>query len=412
MKTTMPALQPINLEDFAYELPEERIAQFPMPQRDEARLQVYQRGAITHSQFKHLSDFIPPDTLLVFNNTKVIPARLFFHRATGALIEIFLLHPESPSRILSEAMQTTGECIWQCMIGNKKKWKPNETLRHVLQMGESSIELTADLTDSEAGHVRFSWQHQTSSFADIIHHFGEMPLPPYLNRKSTSQDDEQYQTVYSVKEGAVAAPTAGLHFTEQVLTNLKKKRISTDFLTLHVGAGTFQPIKGHDILQHPMHAEQLVFTQQNLEVLLANLPTVYAVGTTSVRALESLYWFGVKLHTAVATDQKIGFHIDKLLPYQFEQSQLPTPAEAIEKVLCYMKSNNWPELIGETQIMIVPGYQFQICKGLVTNYHLPGTTLILLIAAFIGKDWRRVYNEALENNYRFLSYGDSSLLIP
>jgi S-adenosylmethionine:tRNA ribosyltransferase-isomerase len=360
---------------------------------------------------------------LVFNNTRVIPARLHFQKPTsqgnfGAVIEVFLLEPEAPSRILAEAMQARESCTWSCIIGNKKRWRNQEPLMSRLMVEEAEVSLNAELIDTEHNRVRLSWNAPQLTFADVLRHAGEMPLPPYLKRKADKADEEQYQTVYSEKDGAVAAPTAGLHFTPEVLQNLAAKGIATDFLTLHVGAGTFQPIKHNDVWQHPMHAEQLVFTEANLRALLTHLPQVFAVGTTSMRALESLYWYGVKLwaqKTQVILEPPYrgkDFRIPKLFPYQFEGYTLPSTSESIALVLEEMQQDGRSEIIGETEILMAPGYTFRIVKGLVTNYHLPGTTLILLVAAFIGEDWRWVYQEALDHQYRFLSYGDSSLLIP
>jgi S-adenosylmethionine:tRNA ribosyltransferase-isomerase len=414
----------IHLPDYTYDLPDDRIARFPLPQRDQSKLQVYRKGEITHSRFDGLPNFIPEGTLLVFNNTRVIPARIYFQKPAsqgnaGAVIEIFLLEPEAPSRLLTETMQARGSCTWHCLIGNKKRWRQSDPLVNLLSINGAEVELRAELTDTEHNQIRLSWEHSDFTFADIIRHFGEMPLPPYLKRKAAKTDEEQYQTVYSEKEGAVAAPTAGLHFTPEVLQNLSTKGIITDFLTLHVGAGTFQPIKHENVWQHPMHAEQLIFTEANVRTLLRHLPQVFAVGTTSMRALESLYWYGVKLWV-----EKNGlnvpdlpfrgkvFRIEKLYPYQFEGHQIPTAREAVEAVLTEMQEQSRTEIAGETEILMAPGYTFRIVKGLVTNYHLPGTTLMLLVAAFIGEDWRRVYQEALDQDYRFLSYGDSSLLIP
>jgi S-adenosylmethionine:tRNA ribosyltransferase-isomerase len=407
-------INPINLADFSYELPEERIAKFPLDKRDDAKLQVYVRGEIAHSRFYKVHFFLPANTLLVFNNTKVIPARLHFSRSTGALIEVFLLQPEEP-KLVSVAMFQTQKTTWQCLIGNKKRWKDDEVLSQSLVIDNQEVILEARLIDRDKQWVELSWNQPNLRFVDIISKFGEIPLPPYIKRKTTAQDQTQYQTVYSEKAGAVAAPTAGLHFTDEVLANLDKKGIQKDFLTLHVSGGTFQPIKTKKITEHPMHSEQLIFTRKNLENLLANPQHIVAVGTTSMRALESLYWYGVKLMKNPQPKSKenlFPFMIEKLYPYQFENHELPPLEKSLEIILKYMKNQDWEELIGETEIFIFPGYTFRVCKGLITNYHLPNTTLILLVAAFIGDDWRKIYQEALENDYRFLSYGDSSLLIP
>lgn len=399
----------ISMADYTYELPEEKIAQYPLEKRDEAKMLVYQGGTIEHKIFKDLDQYLEEGNLLVFNNTKVIPARLYFRRATGALIEIFLLQPEKPSNIISVAMQQQESCTWRCMIGNKRKWKAGEVLQRELRVQDQEVIVSASLEDSEEMIVQLSWTPANLRFVDIVQAFGELPLPPYLKRGVTEQDKDQYQTVYSKNEGAVAAPTAGLHFTDNLLQRLEEKGIRKNFLTLHVSAGTFQPVKEANAINHPMHSEQLVFSQENIKLLIeaAENKTI-AVGTTSMRALESLYWFGVKL----IKQKDAVFTIFKLLPYQWDEHELPDRKTALLAVQNYMVQNNLQELIGETEIYIFPGYKMRMCQGLITNYHLPGTTLLLLVAALIGEDWKRVYQEALDNNYRFLSFGDSSLLLP
>lgn len=406
-------LNPINIADFSYELPEERIASFPLEKRDDAKLLVYIKGEIAHSQFFKLHNFLSKDTLLVFNNTKVVPARLYFQRETGALIEVFLLQPESP-KLVSQAMQSTESCIWKCLIGNKKRWKSEDLTQEIL-IGEILVTLTAQLLDVENNYIQFSWDNDGLHFLDIMQYFGEIPLPPYIKRKANEADQIQYQTVYSKPEGAVAAPTAGLHFTEEVFKQLDKKGIQKEFITLHVSGGTFQSIKVENALEHQMHAEQIIFSQEAIEQLIETHQHIVAVGTTSMRSLESLYWFGVKLlHKDYVMDKDlpIAFFIEKLYPYQFALKELPTIETALKAVLGLMQAHHLKEIVGETEIFIFPGYHFQMCKGLITNYHLPNTTLILLVAAFVGEDWRKIYQEALQNDYRFLSYGDSSLLIP
>ncbi len=392
----------ISLQDYTYHLPENRIAAHPAEPRDASKLLVYDQGNMTHTHFRCLSDFVPAHTLLVFNDTKVIPARIFFRRDTGGIVEVFLLQPQNNDQPVHEAMRQTAGCTWQCMIGNKKRWKPGETLQAAA--GEATV--SAILVDAETNLVHFSWQPAHLPFSEVLPHLGNIPLPPYLNRQATGKDTEQYQTVYSRHEGAVAAPTAGLHFTDGVLESLKSKGVDCEFITLHVGAGTFQPIKAENVLHHPMHTEQMVFTKNSIAKLAQTPDSIFAVGTTSMRSLESLYWYGVKL-----LEGETRFFIEKLYPYQ-NHAPLPTAGAAFRAVLESMESQNLDELAGETQIMIVPGYVFRVCKGLVTNYHQPGSTLILLVAAFLGPDWRRVYEAALENEYRFLSYGDSSLLVP
>ena len=403
-------LPEILLADYQYDLPDERIARYPVEPRDSSKLQIYQDGKITHEHFFNLPDYLPSDSFLVFNDTKVIPARVCLQKNTGAVIEIFLLHPEAPTRIINDAMQQTESCVWSCMIGNKKRWKSGEILTAELRITNryadaDELRIRAEWVDIENNWVKFSWESDVEflTFANVIRTLGEIPLPPYLNRKAESRDKETYQTVYSKIEGAVAAPTAGLHFTENVFENLAKKGVNHAFVTLHVGAGTFQPVKVLNAVEHTMHAEQVVFTQELLEKLQNHLGKIIAVGTTSVRALESLYWYGVRL-----LQGEKSFWIEKLSPYQTKE--FPSAADSLEAVLSFMKSQNLKELVGETEIMIFPGYEFKICKGLITNYHQPNSTLMLLIAAFVGPDWRKIYDEALANEYRFLSYGDSSLL--
>ncbi len=405
----------ISLEDFSYQLPEEKIAQFPLEKRDDSKLLVYVKGDIAHSQFFKLHYFLHPDTLLIFNDTKVIPARLFFQKKTGAWIEIFLIEPTQPHWV-HQAMQSNEKVEWKCLIGNKKKWKNNEILETKISVENIEITLKVELLDRDSQLVNISWNNENYNFASILKLFGELPLPPYLNRKVEEKDKQQYQTVYSndKKEGAVAAPTAGLHFTEDVFAHLEKKGIQKDFITLHVSGGTFQPIKVKKVQDHKMHSEEMIFSKQNIENLLQNHTHVVAVGTTSMRSLESLYWFGVKLCQSFEENNKLSslpFFIEKLFPYQVKDDYISLD-ESLRMILKYMKQFQLKELIGETEIFIMPQYQFRVCKGLVTNFHLPNTTLVLLVAAFVGKDWEEIYKEALDNNYRFLSYGDSSLLIP
>ncbi len=394
----------ISLQDYIYDLPAERIAQYPLAERDSAKLLVYRAGKIAHQQFYDIADVLPPDTLLVLNDTKVVPARLYFQRVTGALIEVLLLHPDTPAEV-AESMRTTSSCTWQCMIGNKKKWKENEVLTKILEMPEGNITLTATWKNIHTQTVTFAWDSPRLSWAELLSHIGNLPLPPYIAREATEEDAQRYQTTYAKQEGAVAAPTAGLHFTPRVFETLKQKNILPEYITLHVSAGTFQPVKVENVVEHPMHAEQLVFTYQNIQHLLQHAGKVVAVGTTSMRALESLYWYGAKILVG-QTD----FYIPKLLPYQLQEP--PTLEASLEAILAHMGRQGADKIWGETEILIYPSYVFKVCKGLITNFHLPSTTLMLLIASFIGEDWRKVYAEALAQDYRFLSYGDSSLLLP
>jgi S-adenosylmethionine:tRNA ribosyltransferase-isomerase len=395
----------IRLEEYEYDLPDERIARYPLDSRDSSRLLVYDQGAIVHDHFSSIPGYLPAETLLVYNDTRVIPARVYFQKVTGATIELLLLHPELPTRTINDAMLIRNECVWECMIGNKKKWKTGDSLSAKLQVNSTEVELIATYHDFENNLVQLNWEADVT-FLDIVQALGEIPLPPYLKRDVEEIDKTTYQTVYAKQEGAVAAPTAGLHFTERVFDQLDTKGIVRTSLTLHVGAGTFQPIKATSVIGHPMHAEQVVYTQELIKKLLLRVDHVIAVGTTSLRSLESLYWFGVKLFRKETTD----FWIEKLYPYPLLEGELPSAREALQAILDYMVQNKVNQLVGETEIFIFPGYQFQICKGLITNYHQPGSTLVLLVAAFVGPDWKRIYDEAFEKGYRFLSYGDSSLL--
>lgn len=383
----------LRLEDYSYDLPDSRIAKHPTKERGTSKLLVYRQGNIQHLQFGDIVDQLPREATLVFNDTKVIPARIIVHKETGARIEIFLLEPLAPSKVHEEVMHSRGKCTWKCMIGNAKKWKPKTTLKHDM------VPFSATRTGSD--EVTFSWEGM--NFSELLEEVGKIPLPPYIHREVEQEDKDRYQTVYSKMNGAVAAPTAGLHFTENIMGRLQGKGIQTEYVTLHVSAGTFQPIKVDDIEEHPMHNEQIWIKRATIETLLAG-KKIIAVGTTSMRTLESLYWFGVRLQQG-----QHNFHIKKEDPYNLEALH---KREALENVLRYMDKQQLQQLGGETEIFLYPGYTFRICDGLVTNYHMPGSTLILLVAAFIGEDWRKVYKEALENGYRFLSYGDSSLLLP
>ena len=405
--------EPLSLHQFQYDLPDDRIARFPLAERDASKLLVYRDGTITHATFRKLAEFIPADSFLVFNNTKVIPARLLFTKSTGATIELFLLNPlpaglGAAPQPMSLAMEQTGSSVWQCMIGNRKRWKLEETLQTTLETANGSITLSANYADYERSIVEFSWKPVSETFAHLIQLAGQIPLPPYLKRDPIEADRNTYQTIYSRNEGAVAAPTAGLHFTDRVFESLAQCGIGHEYLTLHVGAGTFQPIKTDDPRQHVMHTEQVVYTRQNLENILLHLGKLLPVGTTSMRSLESLYWFGVRL----LRNDLDPFTLDQHFAYSIPPDQQPTPAEAVEAVLAYMKARQLETVVAHTAIYIRMGYSLKMCRGLITNFHQSGSTLILLVAALIGPNWRSIYREALDNEYRFLSYGDSSLLLP
>ncbi|MEX2234182.1 MAG: S-adenosylmethionine:tRNA ribosyltransferase-isomerase [Cyclobacteriaceae bacterium] len=391
----------MNTNEYTYQLPEEKIAIYPLPQRDRSKLLIYKEKQISHSTFISLPDHLPGNAFLFFNNTKVIPARLHFKKQSGSVIEIFLLNPVLPSVLLAETMGTTGNCTWQCTIGNLKKWPEGVILTKKI----NDLTLSASLIKRKEGLIEFSWNGERS-FAAVIQDSGETPLPPYIKRKAEASDRERYQTIYSRLAGAVAAPTAGLHFTPQVFNKLDEKKIGRDFLTLHVSAGTFQPIKTQDADDHVMHEEQIIINRTNVQNLLKPGRSITAVGTTSMRTLESIYWFGAKL----LLDADSEFRIGQRDPYSHPNQ--PDASEAIKAVTAYMDRHQLDSIVGETSIYIKPGYDFKVCKALITNFHQPSSTLILLVAAFVGEDWKKIYEEALNHDYRFLSYGDSSLLIP
>lgn len=401
-------IKPIPLEDYDYSLPESRIARFPLHQRDQSNLLVYRNQKIQHRKFHEIGEFLPPGSLLVFNETRVIPARLEFSKPTGAKIEIFLLDPVYPSTDAAITMKSHQEVVWRCLIKNLKKWNRDLVLEKKLSAGSEMIRLKAGRNDPVENLISLSWEPEKYTFGEVLENIGKVPLPPYLKREPISEDRERYQTVYSRNEGAVAAPTAGLHFTREILHQLKEKGFKTDYVTLHVGAGTFQPIRHQDITRHPMHSEQISLTRDNIRNLLQTPGPVIAIGTTSMRTLESLYWYGVKLIKGIDQEPTI----DTLLPYRFNADELPAKNESLQAILDYMTEYGLDKFSGETRIFLFPGYRFMICDGLVTNFHMPRSTLLLLIGAFIGNSWKTIYQEALENGYRFLSYGDSSLLLP
>lgn len=394
-------LQEIQLSQYQYELPANRIAQFPLEQRDHSKLLHYSDGNIRHKHFYNLPKLLPKNSLLVYNNTKVIPARCYFQRKSGAWIEVFLLDPITPSNVMEEVMTETKQCSWKCMIGNLKKWKSNEVLE--LQLGASVI--SASLLDREDRIVQFAWD-SGQSFSEILHAIGKLPLPPYIKREAEDADQDHYQTIYAKQEGAVAAPTAGLHFTDRVMGDLRNNGIERKEITLHVGAGTFQPVTANHAVDHDMHSERFELSKTCLQDLIANKDRTL-VGTTSLRTMESLYWMGLKELKGLPKVNQLG----KLEAYELsENSQLPSYEESLQALLNRSDVQELGYFRGETAIYIMPGYRIRSCKRLITNFHMPETTLILLVAAYIGEDWRKVYDAALKENYRFLSYGDSSLL--
>ena len=419
----------IKISDYNYDLPDERIAKFPIAQRDHSKLLVYKHGEVSDDVFHHLPTYLPQGALMIFNNTKVIQARLHFRKETGALIEVFLMEPAEPTDY--ELMfQTTGPCSWLCMIGNLKKWKEG-SLKRDFEIKGNKLRLSAtmrrgDALGSEAQKmvakgggtnywVDFDWDNDKVSFAEILEAVGELPIPPYLNRKTEESDKTTYQTVYSKIKGSVAAPTAGLHFTDAVLKDLDAHGIDREEVTLHVGAGTFKPVKSLEIEGHQMHTEYIVVHRRSLEKLIKHECRVIAVGTTSVRTIESLYYMGVHLLKHPEANEE-DLHVKQWDPYELsEDGNLVdgiTPMQAIQSIIDYLDRNGLEALHSSTQIIIAPGYQYKIVKMLVTNFHQPQSTLLLLVSAFLKGDWKKVYDYALSHDFRFLSYGDSSLLIP
>jgi S-adenosylmethionine:tRNA ribosyltransferase-isomerase len=387
----------IDINEYSYELPSDRIAMHPLAERDQSRLLVYKKGIISHRRFSQLSDFLDVNSLLVLNNTRVIPARLLFQKASGAVIEIFLLNPEAPSRLVQIAMTARHSTTWKCTVGNLKRWNSGP-----LELKAGDIKITAELVDREESLVSFTWNND-STFAEVIGSIGKTPLPPYLKRDVDDNDKTRYQTVYARHEGAVAAPTAGLHLTDAVFKTLSEKGITHTTVTLHVGAGTFRPVKSDNALDHVMHEEQLVITRQLIEDLLSKR-FIVAVGTTSLRVIESIYWYGCKL----VADNGAEFTVNQYDAYG-PVAEVPLDI-SLNAVLA--RFGDADTIGGRTSIYIHPGYRFRVAKGLITNFHQPASTLMLLVAAFIGPHWKKVYDEALSLDYRFLSYGDSSLLLP
>ncbi len=406
----MDQVQDISIQDYTYVLPEHQIATYALPNRDHSRLLIWKNGAITDEQFYHLPDQLPQGSMLVFNNTRVIRARLFFRKQTGAKIEIFCLEPLNPVEYTQSFAQTES-CNWKCIVGNLKKWK-DEVLVQTLEIGGKQVNFRAEKVkelSNNAYEVRFSWDDPHFTFAGLLEISGNIPIPPYLHRESEEIDLTSYQTVYSKIKGSVAAPTAGLHFTEAVFEELKKKNISCEEVTLHVGAGTFQPVKSETIGGHDMHTEHFIVSRDLIDRIALFEAKIIAVGTTSVRTLESLYFMGCKVIDNPQAD------LAQLSVNQWEPYNLPklnySRREAFEALSIWLSGRHLTELSSSTQIIILPGYTFRVISGMVTNFHQPQSTLLLLIAAFLGDEWKRIYAHALRENYRFLSYGDSNLYL-
>ena len=414
----------IHISDYQYDLPDERIAKFPMARRDQSKLLIYNKGVVGEDVFFHLSDYLPKGALMVFNNTKVIQARMHFRKTnangehTGALIEVFLLEPAEPADY-EQMFQARGCCSWYCLVGNLKKWKEGSLTREIrLKDLELSVKATRGPVHGTSHRIDFEWESLNSqssnlnsnvSFAEVLEAIGELPIPPYLNRETQDSDKTTYQTVYSKIKGSVAAPTAGLHFTPEVLADLDAHGIEREELTLHVGAGTFKPVKSEEMEGHEMHTEYISVRRETITKLLNHDCQAIAVGTTSVRTLESLYYLGIKVmqHPNLNDSQ---LHVSQWEPYELNSSH--STKEALQALASWMDSRGFEILHASTQIIICPGYDYKIVRMLVTNFHQPQSTLLLLVSAFVGGDWRKIYDYALSHDFRFLSYGDSSLLIP
>ena len=399
--------QKIHIQDYNYNLPDDRIAKYPLTKRDNSKLLVYKNEKITDTVFSNINNFLPENCLMVFNNTKVIQARLHFQKTTGAQIEIFCLEPCIPNDYQLNFQQTE-KCSWVCLIGNLKKWKEGSLTRQI-NVNEQIVNFTATRTKShgDAHVIDFEWDNQGVTFSELLDAVGELPIPPYLNRATEEQDKQTYQTVYSKIDGSVAAPTAGLHFTSEVMKSLKDQGMKLAEVTLHVGAGTFRPVKSDEIGDHVMHSEFISVQKSFIEELIRFEGKVIAVGTTSVRTLESLYYIGVSLEN----QKQSHLHVSQWMPYNDSNNRL-SKKDALKNILAYLEANSLSTLIADTQIIIAPGYEFKIVDGIVTNFHQPQSTLLLLVSAFLGSNnWKNIYEHALSSDYRFLSYGDSSLLL-
>jgi S-adenosylmethionine:tRNA ribosyltransferase-isomerase len=399
----------ITIRDYTYQLPEEKIALYPLEQRDASKMLVYKKGTITEHRFNQLAENLPANSLLVFNNTKVINARLRFKKDTGASIEIFCLEPLGAINEYTSVMNATGSVLWKCLVGGAAKWKKESLGKRVMVNG-AEVLLSADKVEklTDAYSIRLSWSPAHYSFAAIVEAAGDTPLPPYIKRDTDNEDSSRYQTIFAREEGSVAAPTAGLHFTEKLFEELTAKGIRKTWVTLHVGAGTFKPVKAHSMQNHEMHAEYIDVSKASLIELINNDGPLCAVGTTSLRTLESLYWMGVKTLLQPGTSQ---LSIAQWDVYREPLISSFVPAkEALEALLHWMDNNNLDRIFTQTQLLIAPGYRFRLCNMLVTNFHQPESTLLLLVAAAIGDDWKKMYDYALQNNFRFLSYGDGNLV--
>jgi S-adenosylmethionine:tRNA ribosyltransferase-isomerase len=398
----------ISIDDFDYCLPDEKIAKYPLEIRDQSKLLIWKNGNIKDDNFYNLSNYIPEESLLIFNNTKVIRARIIFRKESGSRIEIFILDPHSPTDYVNNFQQNK-ECSWKCVVGNLKKWKSGVLKLDFIKDG-INITLFAEKLETKGGYctIKFSWNNENLIFSDIIESTGNMPIPPYLNRESEESDITRYQTVYSKIKGSVAAPTAGLHFTDNVFDSLKQKGIKVAETTLHVGAGTFQPVKTQLVNDHEMHTEYISFDKAFIDKISDHRENIIAVGTTSIRTIESIYLMGCKIISNQDIDPS-NLNIHQWDPYTLEIN--PAKEEAFKALSDYMEARGIEKINTSTQIIIIPGYKFKVIDGMLTNFHQPRSTLLLLISAFTGLEWKNIYNHALENDYRFLSYGDSNLYL-
>lgn len=401
----------ISIADFTYDLPNERIAVYPTQPRDSSKLLVYNKGELKHDSYNNMLQHLPNDAVLVFNNTRVINSRIHFKRETGAIIELFLLEPQGEFVDYASFLQQKKSAVWKCFVGKVNKWKEQFLVKHI-QVNGVEVELKAELVEKIPGAylVRLSWTPEDISLAEIVDEAGVTPLPPYIKRKAKEEDETNYQTVYSKHEGSVAAPTAGLHFSDKMLEGFKENNIDTLFTTLHVGAGTFKPVSTNTMEGHIMHAEWMNLELTFLEGLLKNIhKPIISVGTTATRTLESIYWMGNKiLNNPDTTLQEL--KVTQWEPY--ETAQIHETKEAVFALIDWMKAKEMDHLVMETEIIIAPSYVYKVIKGLITNFHQPQSTLLLLVAALLGEDWRKVYDYAMANDFRFLSYGDGSLLLP
>jgi len=399
----------LQIKDFTYHLPDERIARYPLAERDQSKLLIYKNGSIREDVYRNIAQHLPKDTLLLFNNTRVIEARMLFEKASGSIIELFCLEPAADLE-LTTAMSATGKVRWNCLVGGAAKWKQS-LLEKKLRTKSGDLSLYAEMIERRPDNflIEFSWTDKELSFAEVLHLAGVLPLPPYLQRKTEEADYERYQTVYAKQEGSVAAPTAGLHFTDALLNELQQKGIAEEYVTLHVGAGTFRPVKADTMQQHDMHKEWIQVKRSTIEnILNYQSRTIIPVGTTSLRTLETLYWMGVKayMNPSAAIYE---LEIQQWDVYDLLQQSVSVET-ALQALLHCMQVHGQNELICHTQILLAPGYQPRIAAALITNFHQPDSTLLLLVAALVGEDWRKIYDYALQNDFRFLSYGDGSLL--